>query len=83
VKVQILGSKLQDQFAYAPRGMRAERAAAYLGIGLTKFLGLVDSGRMPQPLRIDGIVVWDRVELDAAFDELKAAPQRSWDKILK
>jgi hypothetical protein len=25
--------KLQDKYAYAPRAMRADRAAAYLGMG--------------------------------------------------
>ena len=39
--------KLQDHLGYPPRGMDAERAAAYLGLGRTKFLELVENGRMP------------------------------------
>jgi predicted DNA-binding transcriptional regulator AlpA len=76
-------SRLQDS-SLAPRGLRAERAAAYVGMGKTKFLQLVDEGRMPKPLCIDGVRVWDRIDLDAAFDEIKRAPDRvnSFDVIL-
>jgi Phage integrase family len=58
-------SKLQDTLSYAPRGLRADRAAAYVGMSRTKFRELVDDGPMPKPLCIDGIRVWDR--LDEAF----------------
>jgi predicted DNA-binding transcriptional regulator AlpA len=76
--------KLQDSFTYAPRAMRAERAAGYLGMGRTKFLELVDNGRMPPPVEIDRIRVWDRHDLDAAFEDLKNAPDRpnSFEMIL-
>jgi len=33
--------KLQDHLAYPPRTMDAERAAAYVGFGRTKFLEMV------------------------------------------
>jgi predicted DNA-binding transcriptional regulator AlpA len=55
---------------YAPRGLRREAAAAYIGLGTTKFDELVADGRLPGPKRIDGCVIWDRCQLDAAFDEL-------------
>lgn len=79
-----LTEKLQDTFAYPPRGLRADRAAAYVGMSKTKFLELVDSGRMPTPLTIDGIRVWDRLDLDAVFEEIKTAPDRvnSFDLIM-
>jgi predicted DNA-binding transcriptional regulator AlpA len=51
--------------------MRAERAAAYLDMGRTKFLELVDSGRLPKPVEIDGVRVWCRHDLDSAFEDLK------------
>lgn len=78
--------KLQDKLAYAPRGLRAERAAAYIGMGKTKFLEGVDTGELPQPVIIHGIKVWDRLDLDAAFEVAKTedderAPN-SFDKIL-
>jgi predicted DNA-binding transcriptional regulator AlpA len=64
--------KLQDHFGYPPRGMDAERAAAYLGLGRTKFLELVEDGRMPKPVRIEEeLPRWDRHDLDAAWDDLK------------
>jgi predicted DNA-binding transcriptional regulator AlpA len=76
--------KLQDTLAYPPRGLRAERAAAYLGMSKSKFLELVDNGRLPKPLLIDGMRVWDRLDLDAAFDVIKSATDRvnSFDEVL-
>lgn len=63
--------KLQDHLAYPPRALRADRAAAYLAMSKSKFLELVDQRRLPQPVRIDGITMWDRLELDAAFENMK------------
>lgn len=53
-----------------PRGLSRPEAAAYVGIGPTKFDVLVADGRMPPPKRIDGRVVWDRHALDEAFAAL-------------
>jgi predicted DNA-binding transcriptional regulator AlpA len=55
---------------YVIRGLRREQAARYIGIGPTKFDQLVDDGRMPKPIRIDGRRVWDSRQLDVAFDAL-------------
>ena len=63
-------AKLQDQLSYPPRGMSREQAARYVGIGVTKFDEMVADGRMPKPKRIDGRVVWDRLQLEAAFTDL-------------
>lgn len=52
------------------RGLRREEAAAYLGFSARKFDELVGDGRMPRPKRIDGVVVWDILRLDSAFDAL-------------
>jgi hypothetical protein len=56
--------------------MKAERAAAYLDMSRSKFLELVESGRLPQPKVIDGIRIWDRLALDTAFSEF---PERNDD----
>ncbi|MFD1330730.1 helix-turn-helix transcriptional regulator [Methylopila musalis] len=56
--------------AAAPRGLRRDDAAAYIGVSPSKFDALVSDGRMPQPFRIDGCVVWDLRKLDMAFDAL-------------
>jgi predicted DNA-binding transcriptional regulator AlpA len=66
-------SKLADTLAYPPRGFNAERAAAYVGVSLSTFLRQVEEGIWPRPRRIKGAVVWDRLSLDAAFDNLAAA----------
>jgi predicted DNA-binding transcriptional regulator AlpA len=64
--------KLQDSIAYPPRAFRADRAASYLGgMSTSKFLSLVEQGKLPKPVKIDGMTMWDRLELDAAFDRLK------------
>ena len=67
----------------APRGLSRAQAAEYIGVGQTKFDEMVDDGRMPRPKRIDGRLVWDRVKLDAAFDELDddIRPKNEWDEL--
>lgn len=62
-------AKLQDSLAYPPRLMRAERAAAYLGMGVTLFLQLVADGKIAKPRRIRGVVAWDRLKLDAFVED--------------
>jgi hypothetical protein len=56
--------------SYAPRGLRRESAAAWIGVSPTKFDELVRTGLMPRPKRVDGCVIWDRYRLDDAFDAL-------------
>lgn len=63
--------KLSDGFAYPPRGMNADQAAAYVGLGRTKFLEMVKSGQMPKSIDLDGSTRWDRVDLDHKLDDLK------------
>jgi len=70
----VSSSKIQDHLAYPPRGLRAPRAAAYIGMSETSFLHLVDEGVMPKPKRVKGMNIWDRYELDAAFESL--APEQ-------
>lgn len=53
-----------------PRGLRLPDAAAYVGMGETKFLQLVDAGRMPSARKIDGMTLWDRRALDRRLDEI-------------
>lgn len=60
----------RDAFSYPPRGMNAEEAARYIGVGTTKFDEMVRDGRMPKARRVDGRKVWDRAQLDAAFTDL-------------
>jgi hypothetical protein len=63
-------TKLQNTLAYPPRGMCADRAAAYCDLSKTKFLEGVNSGTWPPAKDVDGAPRWDRRELDAAWDAL-------------
>jgi predicted DNA-binding transcriptional regulator AlpA len=67
--------KPSDGFAYPPRGMDANHASAYVGLGQTKFLEMVKAGHMPKPVDLDGSERWDRVDLDHKMDDLKEARQ--------
>jgi predicted DNA-binding transcriptional regulator AlpA len=46
--------RVADSFAYPPRLMELERAAAYVGLGRTKFSEMVKTGHMPKPVDLDG-----------------------------
>lgn len=65
-----------------PRGLQREVAARYIGISPTKFDQLVGEGRMPQPRRLDGRKLWDRLELDEAFSDLPFDQEENpWDAL--
>jgi predicted DNA-binding transcriptional regulator AlpA len=66
-----MGHKLADDLAYPPRAMRAERAAAYLDISTATFFRLVEDGALPKPTKKNGVVSWDRLDLDAAYENWK------------
>jgi predicted DNA-binding transcriptional regulator AlpA len=55
----------------SPSGLRADDAAAYLGMGKTKIFGVVDKGAIPRAFTIDNIKIWDRFDLDAVIDAAK------------
>ena len=63
-----------------PRGMRREPSARYVGVSPTKFDDWVSRRMMPAGRKIDGVVLWDRLELDEAFEALKDRVSRNeWD----
>lgn len=68
-----------------PRGLRREAAAGYVGVSPSKFDEWVNDGRMPKPKRVDKCVIWDRYQLDAAFDRLSDPPATGsdWDAALQ
>jgi predicted DNA-binding transcriptional regulator AlpA len=83
-----MSSKLQDRLAYPPRALRAERAAAYLGMAESTFHKLVAQGVFPPPIKLGGMRLWDRLKLDTAFDNLKSEEEQAkvddeWSKMLK
>jgi hypothetical protein len=63
--------KLQDHFAYPPRTFRADRAAAYFSMSTSTFLKLVGEGIMPRGIKVQGMTMWDRFELESALENLK------------
>jgi predicted DNA-binding transcriptional regulator AlpA len=79
-----MGNKLHDHLAYPPRAMRAERAAAYLSISRSKFLELVEQGKLPKPVHIDSLALWDRLALELAFEQMTSDNDRpnSFDVII-
>lgn len=62
---------------FAPRGLRRDDAAWYVGVSPSKFDDWVARGLMPAPKQQDGVVVWDRRKLDEAF---AALPDREGEK---
>jgi hypothetical protein len=68
--------KLQDYLSYPPRGLRVDRAAAYLDMSKSKLLSLVDEGIIRQPANLGGVKVWDRADLDAAIEAAKERPDK-------
>lgn len=65
------------------RGLNRAEASLYIGVSTSKFDELVKDGRMCSPKRIDGRVVWDIRQLDAAFENLPCDgddAQNPWDE---
>ena len=55
-------------------------AAAFVGVGTTKFDEMVADGRMPPPKHVDKLRRWDRLELLEAVAALPSdADANPWD----
>ena len=67
-----------------PRGMQRQQAADYLGISASWLDQLVSKSLLPQPRQLNKRLIWDREELDRAFEELPHrgddAPGNEWDR---
>lgn len=65
--------------------MRIEQAASYLSISVSSFQQLIEDGELPKATRIlRGIALWDRYDLDAAFEGWKdQTPENSFDSLLE
>jgi hypothetical protein len=55
---------------YPNRGLRREDAAAWVGFKPSTFDKLVAEGLMPRGKLVHGCRIWDRYELDRAFENL-------------
>lgn len=68
----------------APRGLKREEAAAYIGVSPATFDLLVEMGQMPPAKQIRTRKVWDRLALDLAFSALPdsgGAPSDAWGNV--
>lgn len=65
----------------APRGLSRVQAARYIGVSPGLFDRMVREGKMPAPRLISSRTVWDRREVDEAFDALPGgvADLNPWD----
>jgi hypothetical protein len=64
-----------------PRGLCREEAARYIGLSPTSFDKLVAEKLMPAPKKLLSRSIWDRRELDLAFDAVQSKPVEytDWD----
>ena len=62
----------------APRGLSRVEAADYIGVSPSTFDAMVAAGELPSPRRPRTCerVLWDRYELDSAFDDLPSRDKR-------
>ena len=64
-----------------PRGMRDTTSAWYLGMSVTTFLRMVSDKEMPTGVPINGMLIWDRFDLDDAFEDWKAKRKKKRNSI--
>ncbi len=77
-----MNNLLPDRFLAL--GLSRIDASNFLGVSPTTFDGLVAEGVMPPPRRIRKRKLWDRRELEAAFEDLPRDEQEAnaanpWD----
>lgn len=65
-----MAQALGNEFAYPPRGLCLEEAAAYVGVSPNTFAEEVKNRRLPEPLRLGRRRIWDKKALDAWLDGL-------------
>lgn len=73
-------TRRKQRLTVEPRGLRKPEGAAYISVSVAKFDEMVRDGRMPVARQVDAIPIWDRYEIDEAFDRLPSRDQGSWTK---
>jgi len=76
--------------ALAPRGLSRAVAARYVGVSPNTFDKMVRAGLMPGPKRVGARALWDRYQLDDAFEALPSdgpagqdeSDGNEWDAVL-
>jgi predicted DNA-binding transcriptional regulator AlpA len=71
----------QRKLRIEPRGLSRVEAAGYVGVSPSLFDEMVKDRRMPNPKRINRRTVWDRKQLDIAFEALPddGEDRNPWD----
>ena len=65
-----------------PRGLSRTEAAAYIGVSASLFDEMVKDTRMPPAKQINSRRVWDRRQVDRAFDALpQPGDENPWDAV--
>lgn len=63
------------------RGLSRVEAAVYIGVSPSLFDQMIQDGRMPSPKRINRRAVWDKHQLDSAFEALSDEDgDNPWDR---
>ncbi len=76
-------SKRAPLLPIEPIGLRLPQAAAFIGISPSKFLDLVERGRLPKPKSVDRVRVWDRRRLAEAFELLPGDDEvTGWEDVV-
>jgi predicted DNA-binding transcriptional regulator AlpA len=81
--IEMKKETIQLDHSLPKRGLSRAEAAYYIGVGTSKFDEMVKDARMPAPKRIDGRVVWDRRQIDEAFELLSDGNEHGnpWDRM--
>jgi predicted DNA-binding transcriptional regulator AlpA len=71
-----------DRPKIEPLGLSRSDSAQYVGVSASKFDEMVKDGRMPAPKRVNSRVIWDRLGLDQAFENLpEGDDENPWDQV--
>lgn len=71
LEVAGVNRRLTGRAATQPRrGLDHDEAAIYVGVTFATFDNMVNDGRLPKPVELDGENVWDLVLIDRAMDRL-------------
>jgi len=62
--------------------MSRDEAARYVGVSNTTFDRMVQLRWMPQPKKVFSRLIWDRLQLDAAFTDLSERQANPLDSML-
>jgi hypothetical protein len=68
IPIDQTASQRAAPLAFMPRGLRRGAAAAYLGISPSHFDKQREQGAIPPPKLLFGVMLYDRLDLDALFD---------------